>query len=159
MGMVARAIDSTQNYSGEEKQQNNNNWIQITTDRILAAVMESLPLPVDVASKYETGKAGTIFIDVGGDNNEDKNKAELDFLASYQSDQGWNHFYFDYCNYLRSLYSLHNGVIQSGHEEYEDEFKRRLYGTTSGQESHGSQGGKQQEDSDESDNSEPSKVR
>lgn len=148
--MIHRAIDSTVNYSGEEYELNKHNWIQITTDRIIAAVMQSLPDPIDIKSKYETDHMGGIYVNVGADETPEHNERQLEHLAIYQADQGWNHFFGTYTEYLRGLYMLPESMIQSKNEEYGNEAR---------QESNGSEGRNNSEDSDESDNQEPSKVR
>lgn len=138
VAMVHRAIDSTKHYNGSEYDLNRHNWEQITTDRIIAAVMQSLPEPVDIKAKYETGPDNGIFVNVGNDNSPESNEQQLDYLASYQTDQGFNKFYFDYSNYLRGLYTIPEPVVQSEHEQSE-----RFHG----------------ESDEDSNNKEPSKVR
>lgn len=129
--MVSRAIDSSVNYSGEEYDQNRHNWVQITTDRAIEAVLRSLPEPVDINSKYEG--AGLHF----SINLEEITTPQLDFLCAHQHDQGYNHYYQDYTYYLKELYSPNSSVIQSENEQ------NGIHG---------------EEDSDSS-NKEPSKVR
>lgn len=143
---ISRAIDSTVNYSGKECDQNRHSWVQITTDRIVAAVANSLLDPVDVPAKYEIQAGQTLPVSlVDPDEDGDWNQDQLDLLSKYSSDNGFNRYYFEYTDYLKGLYSLPDGVLQSEHEQHTQE--------------HGSSSGSQQEDPDQPNNSEPSKVR
>lgn len=148
--MISRAIDSSVNYSGKEYDLNRHNWVQITTDRVIAAVMQSLPEPIDIKTKYETDQVGGIYVNIGADESPEHNERQLEHLAIYQSDQGWNHFFITYTDYLRGLYILPESMIQSKNEEHRDE---------SGGQNPISKSGFEPKDSDESDNQEPSKVR
>lgn len=113
--MISRAIDSSVNYTGDEYDDNRHNWTQITTDRVVEAVIKSLPEPIDIKQKYETDSKGGILVNIVPSNTEAENKTQLDFLSEYQKDQGWNNFYFSYCNYIRQLYNDPQGVVQSDH--------------------------------------------
>lgn len=149
--MIHRAIDSTVNYTGKEYELNKSNWIQITTDRVIAAIMQSLPPPIDIKNKYETDEDNGIYINIQSDNKHDKNENQLDYLSIFQQDQGWNKFYIEYSNYLTSLYNTPNNVVSSEHEEHRNESSE---GTV-----HGSEEGPQSGQSDPPEDSEPSKVR
>lgn len=138
VAMVHRAIDSSKHYSGEEYDQNRHNWEQITTDRIIAAVMQSLPDPIDIRSKYETD-AGGLFVNIGPDNTDSENDRQIDYLAAYQMDQGFNKYYFTYADYLKRLYTVPQNVVQSEHEQRESIHREG--------------------ESDSPDDKEPSKVR
>lgn len=113
---VSRAIDSSVNYTGKEYDLNRHNWTQITTDRIIAAVMNCLPEPVDVRSKYEMGDQRGIFVNIGSDESPEHNEQQIDYLAQYQADQGWNNYYGELTDYLKALYTLPSDVVQSDYE-------------------------------------------
>jgi len=134
---ISRAVDSTVNYSGLEYDLNRHNWVQITTDRVLAAVMQSLPPPVDIKAKFETDKERGIFVHI--DEDEKKNKLQIDHLAAFSEDQGYNKYYFEYTDLLRDLYTIQQNVIQSDHDKDD-----RIHG---------------QGESDSPQDKEPSKVR
>lgn len=124
-GFISRAVDSVKHYNGQEYDQNRHNWVQITTDRIIYAVMNSLPDPIDVRTKYETDRAGGIALDITHEDDE-HDKQQMDYLANYAEDQGFNKYYFAYTEYLRGLYNTPGGVIQSGNEQ------DRIHGTSEG---------------------------
>lgn len=113
---VSRAIDSSVNYSGKEYDLNRHNWTQITTDRIIAAMMNALPEPIDVQSKYELGPKGGIYVNI--DEDGEHNEQQLDYLANFQADQGWNNYYKEITDYLRDLYTVPDSMIQSEHEQH-----------------------------------------
>lgn len=137
---ISRAIDSSTNYSGKEYEQNRHNWVQITADRAIAAFVQSLPEPIDIEAKYEGHNGG---VDITLDGEDDRNM--VDYLTAWANDCGFNYYYRAVMENMRRLYSPTSDMIQSGHEEHSEEQR--------------STSGPQQEDSDESDNSEPSKVR
>lgn len=149
---ISRAIDSTIHYSGKEYDLNRHNWVQITTDRIVAAVMYSLPEPVDIPTKYEIKPGTQLPVTLVDPEKDDSwNQRQLDILTHYSEDSGYNRYYFEYTDYLKALYTIPQPVIQSENEEHRNETRTgKVYG---------SEGGSQQEGSNESDNSEPSKVR
>lgn len=138
---ISRAIDSSVNYTGKEYDLNRHNWVQITTDRIIAAFMYSLPQPVDIQAKYETGPEG-IYVTVSSEEEENKNGDQLTYLAKFADDQGYNRCIWEIQDYLKRLYTLPDPVLQSGHEQTEF-----------------SESGPQQENPDQPDDKEPSQVR
>lgn len=139
---ISRAIDSSMNYSGEEGQQNRWNWVQITTDRIVAAVMNSLPEPVDINHKYETDSKG-ILIQLS-DGNKEHNDTQIEYLGKFAEDQGWNKYFFAYTDYLKGLYSLPDTMVQSQYDKDDNSEEVTIH-----------RGDPNEEDSDQ----EPSKVR
>lgn len=148
---ISRAIDSTVNYTGKEYDQNRHNWVQITTDRVIAALMNSLPEPIDVPTKYELPPGQSLPVTlVDPEEDREWNQQQLDMFSKFAMDNGFNRYYFEYVEYLRGLYTAPQSVVQSEHEEHRTETR----GTNPN-----SEGGPQQEDSDESSNQEPSKVR
>lgn len=149
---ISRAIDSTAQYTGKEYDQNRHNWVQITTDRVIAALMNSLPEPIDVPTKYEIQPGKTLPVSLINVEDDDTgwNQRQLDMLSGFAGDNGWNRYYFEYTEYLKGLYTLPQPVIQSDYEEHRIETRGS---------NPNSEGGSQPEDSDESDNQEPSKVR
>lgn len=142
--VVSRAIDSSVNYSGKEFDQNRHNWVQITTDRILSSIVQSLPEPVDVRSKYETGNHGGLFVNIDG--KDEEKERQLDLLSSYQMDQGWNQYFAIYTDYLRRLYTDPQSVIQSKNE---NNGNQDFWGTS----------GRQGEEPNTPPDKEPSQVR
>lgn len=138
---ISRAVDSSTNYTGKEYDQNRHNWVQITTDRVIAALMSSLPEPVDVATKYEIPMGHTLPVTLvdPDDDSEHWNQTQLDLFSKYAMDNGFNRYFYEYTDYLRGLYTSPQAVVHSEHEHSESRT--------------------QHEDSDESDNQEPSKVR
>lgn len=153
---ILRAIDSTVNYSGNEQEQNRHNWVQITTDRVVAALMNSLPDPIDIPTKYEIKPGETLPITlIDPQESGTWNQQQLDYLTSYSQDSGYNRYYFEYTDYLRGLYMIPQPVLQSEHEE----ITGRLHGSSSRTEDKGSKGWDDSEDSEESGDKEPSKVR
>lgn len=113
---IARAIDSCIHYNGDEKEQNIHNWVQITTDRVIGAIINSLPEPIDTVSKYETPVGESVTISVG----EDTDELQLQMMSNWSSDNGYNRFYYEFLDYLRGLYISSDDVVQSKHEEVQN---------------------------------------
>lgn len=165
---IARAIDSCINYTGDEKEQNTHNWIQITTDRVIGAVINSLPEPIDTPTKYEIAPGDILLLP---DTDEDS----LKYLSKFSGDNGYNRFFYEYLEYLQGLYRLPEGVLQSGHDESKDrvghpnaqESTNEERSTRSeniwpsGREEQGKRdkGGNDTEEPNQPDDKEPSKVR
>lgn len=168
---IARAIDSCINYTGEEKEQNTHNWVQITTDRAIGAIINSLPEPIDTPTKYEVQPGDTLVL-------PDTDEESLNYLSKFSGDNGYNRFFYEYLEYLQGLYRLPEGVLQSGHEQVQNGKDRlrqegveestneeRSSRSTNNRSPSGSEqvqrdkGWNDSEEHDESDDKEPSKVR
>lgn len=101
---VARAIASTK----EKDEQNDHNWREITTDRILNEVIAFLPEPVDIQSKYEMTPQGvpgsTLVIDTINQ-SEEQNSEMLKHAARFADDQGYNRYRREFIASIKELYS------------------------------------------------------
>ena len=99
--------------------QNRHSWVQITTDRIVAAVANSYST-VDVPAKYEIQAGQTLPVSlVDPDETETGTKTNQTY-SKYSSDNGFNRYYFEYTDYLKGLYSLPDGVLQSEHDNTQE---------------------------------------
>ena len=136
---IARAIDSSVNYSGDDYDMNKANWIQITTDRAIAAFVNALPEPVDVEAKYELLPGHGPAITVKSEQNEDENHEQMVYLARYADDRGYNRYHLELMGYLQGLYNPMKPVVQSEHDDSKDRPQR--------------------EETDEPEGERPSKVR
>lgn len=123
---ISRAIDSSVNYGGDEYEQNRHNWVQITTDRAIAAFVSSLPEPIDIESKYELTDPRGPAITIHSEEDEEANHEQLVYLARYADDRGYNRYYTEMMAYLQALYNAPQPVIQSENEQH------RLHGTSEG---------------------------
>lgn len=78
-------------------------WINLTTEHILEEIIQSLPPEIDIASKYETDGNG-VYINLDTKNkSQEQNQEQLEFLASYADDRGWNRFREELIITLRRL--------------------------------------------------------
>lgn len=109
---VSRAIDSTQNYEGEEKIENRHNWVQITTDRVISALVAHMPIPIDIESRYELLPGSTLPVEVP----EDTDAKQLDYLAAYSADQGYNKYYHDLMHQITGLYKAPSNDVSLRHD-------------------------------------------
>lgn len=110
---IHRAIDSSKGYVGQEYDLNQHTWEQITTDRIIHALIRSLPEPVNLRQKYETVLPdGTLPTDP-------ENPSEIEQLAQYADDNGYNRYRRELVFFFESLYKPRNDVVSSNYDNSE----------------------------------------
>lgn len=102
--LVSRAVDSVNGYEGEEYKDNRRAWVEMTSDRIMGAVMASLPSPIDIESKYELDTGGGVYVTVHSDQHQQTNNDQLTYLARFADDQGYNRYYQDFVAVLQKPY-------------------------------------------------------
>jgi hypothetical protein len=104
---IAAAIDGTTNYSGENYEQNKNNWLEISTDRIIGIYVKLLNQPVDIDQKYETSGQGGIWLNLDDNvpENEKHNQEQLVHLAKYADDRGYNRYHDEMVDKLMRPYT------------------------------------------------------
>lgn len=105
---IAQAIDGVVNYSGENKEQNLHNWIEIATDRAIGVIIKQLPNPVDVSAKYELDPEKGLFVTIQAEQTPEafkRNKEMMFHIAKYADDKGYNRYYQDIMQLLTQPYS------------------------------------------------------
>lgn len=132
--LIARAMESS-----SDDPQSKHNLNQITTDRIISAIAESLPEPVDTDAKYETTREGGIWVTMNTE-DERENKRNFELAQAFAEDVGWNKFRYMYTDYLQGLYRTDATMLQSDH------------GKNYHQDRHGD------EEADQSDHPQPSQI-
>lgn len=98
----------------EEFRINRSMWVNMVADRILSGFHEFLPEPVDMDGKYEDAPYSGLHIQLskkrnGRDDIADGN--QLDFLAAYAHDAGYNQYHIDVLRQLESLYKSGEKVL------------------------------------------------
>lgn len=116
---IHRAIDSSQEYEGEEKAQNRHSWEQITADRIIHAIIRGLPEPVDRKAKYEEFDGEGLSVQAGPDDEETMN-----YVCQFADDTGYNRYHKELIEMFSRLYRPVQDDVQSKYEE------PRIYGAS-----------------------------
>ena len=88
---VGTAMKANQDYTGNEPDLNFHNWVQIATDKIIKALLETLPTPIDIEAKYESNQHRGVWVAMGEESKFDKDK--LVYLARFADDCGYNRYY------------------------------------------------------------------
>lgn len=99
--LVARAQKSV-----SDDPQDNHNLNQITTDRIMALFMGSLPSEVDVDAKYELNGAPISLILDSVNRSEEQNLEQVVHIARFADDNGFNRCVREIKSGLQSEYKV-----------------------------------------------------
>lgn len=102
---VDKAIDGTINYSGKDPDTNRHIWVNLITDRIIGSFMGVLPEPVDLMSKYELDKVKGLSVTIDPE-DEQFNDLQLERLAHYAADDGYNNYRYEVENIVMKPYNL-----------------------------------------------------
>jgi len=102
---VDKAIDGTINYSGEDKDANRHIWVQLITDRIIGSFMGVLPDPIDIEAKYEADPSRGLTVRLKPEDDE-WNELQIEQMAHYASDRGYNDYRFEVENIIMKPYNL-----------------------------------------------------
>lgn len=106
---VSHAIQGTIEHPSKEVNdyyQNRANWVNIATDSIISAVTEFLPDAVDISSKYELSAEHGVFVNIGTDQDEERNGAQLEYLARFADDKGYNRYRAEVLDKIEKLYKV-----------------------------------------------------
>lgn len=105
--VIAQAIDGSMNYTGDKRTQNAHNWTQIATDRVMGAVVEFMPKPVDIVNKYELDPQKGLYVSIQTENTPEsfkKNQEQMFHVARFADDQGYNRYWTDMMDVLSEPY-------------------------------------------------------
>lgn len=87
---VARAITSSKDSPEDQRY-----WVALTTDNIIKTILKFMPEPIDIESKYEVGSGEGVYVTVGPEQAEHQNERQLQYLARFADDQGYNRYRHD----------------------------------------------------------------
>jgi hypothetical protein len=100
-----RGIITDESSDPEYIKQNVNLWIQILTDQILTGFRDFLPERKDIFGKYEVSEGSGIHVQLSDTGNETRDSYQLNLLADYASDEGYNRCRKDILAKLQRLYN------------------------------------------------------
>jgi hypothetical protein len=92
----------------EDYYQNRANWVNIATDAILEAFDEFLPAPVEMNLKYELSGDSGVHVVLKNDRTETENSSQLEYLARFADDKGFNRCVDDIRARMKDLYRVRN---------------------------------------------------
>lgn len=84
--------------------QNRHNWVQLATDNIMKAFVQSIPEAVDVAKKYELHPEKGLHIKITED--DEHNDAMMEYLSNFSHDNGWNEYRYEVISSIQNSYRL-----------------------------------------------------
>jgi len=104
---VSAAIQGTREYKAmgvDDYYQNRANYVNMATDNIIRSFIAELPDYVDIGEKYEQGDISGVILDVSAGRSESWNQEQLNYLARYADDRGFNRAIYEIVDNIESIY-------------------------------------------------------